>query len=535
MKKIETTLQAGSSFSARDLVVGMFRHKLLIFLTLVTTAASVALFAYIVPSTYESRMKILVRNARSEAPLSAGEDKGFDRSEVSEEQITSEIELLKSRDLLDVVVRKQNLAEPLKPGMPVTEADIERAVVKLEKDLSASPVKKANIIDVSYSSKNPETAAAVLKTLSEAYLDKHLKLHRPPGAYEFFKNQADQHEAELRDAENKLSEFQQSNNAVDIDKQKELLVTRLVDAQAKLKELDGSIDEGNKRISTLEAQLKGMERRITTQARVLPNQYSAERLNTMLIELRNRRVQLLTKFQPDDRAVKEVDEQIAQTTEALQRATDSTSVEQSTDVNPLRTAFEGDLSRARIDQAGRVALRKSISEQVATYEYEISKLENATAVHSDLSRQVKKTEDTYQLYAKKQEELRISEALDDQKISNVSVAEAPVVPRSPNNKNRTTAMLIALGLGLGLGFGAAFVSEVMRDTFHTARELEGFGGLPVLATIALDKKRFRRPAFHVYDESEADFGTPAGGEPMIFVAPPKTATIGTGAIELKHF
>lgn len=535
MKRIETAHQAGSSFSARDLVVGMFRHKLLIALTLITTGVAVGLFAYFTPAMYESKMKILVRNARTEAPLSAGEDRGYDRSEVSEEQITSEIELLKSRDLLDLAVRKHNLAEPLKPGMPVTEADIENAVGKLEKDLSASPVKKANVIEVAYSAKNPETAAAVLKTLSEAYLDKHLKLHRPPGAYEFFKNQASEHEAELRDAENKLSTFQQENNAVDIDTQKQLLVTRLVDAQAKLKELDGSIEEGSKRIVTLEGQLKGIERRITTQARVLPNQYSAERLNTMLVELRNRRVQLLTKFQPDDRVVKEVDEQIAQTMEALKRATDQTSVEQSTDVNPLRTAFEGDLARARIDQAGRVALRKSLAEQVANYEYQISKLENATAVHADLSRQVKTTEESYQLYAKKQEELRIAEALDEQKISNVSIAEAPVVPRSPNNKNRLTAMLIALGLGLGLGFGSAFVSEVMRDTFHTARELEGFSGFPVLATVALDKRRARVPAFEVYEDSEAELMADAGDEQMIFIAPPGGSAIGSGAVELKHF
>ncbi len=518
----------GGSYGTRDLLVAVFRHKVLILLTLVTTASAVAFFAWYTPDMYESRMKILVRNARSEAPLSAGAERSPDRTEVSEEQITSEIELLKSRDLLDLVVRKHNLARPEKAGKPVTEHDVERAIIKLERELHASPVKKANIIEVSYGSENPETAAGVLKTLSDAYLDKHLKLHRPPGAYDFFRNQAEQHEQNLRDAETKLSQFQLENQTVDIAKQKELIVTRLVDAEAKLKDLEGSVDEGNRRIATLEKQLAGMDRRVTTQSRVIPNQYSAERLNTMLVELRNKRVQLLTKFQSDDRVVKEVDEQIAMTAEALARATESTAVEQASDINPLRQAFEADLSRARIDQAGRLALRKSLGEQVAGYQLQMQKLEQATTVQGDLSRQVKKTEETYQLYAKKQEELRISEALDEQKISNVSIAEAPVVPRSPSNKNRITAMLIVLGLGLGLGFGSAFVAEVMRDTFHTPRELENFTDVQVLATIGDFGKARTGATFEIFGRGETE-DVPFGidNEPMVYVA--RTASPAKGA------
>ena len=533
----------GGSYSARDLLVAVFRQKLLILMTLLTTAGAVAFFAWYTPDMYESKMKILVRNARAETPLSAGEARGAESNEVSEDQINSEIELLKSRDLLDLVVRKHNLAKSETAGASVTEQDVEKAIIKLEKELQASPVRKANIIEVSYSSKNPETAAAVLKTLSDAYLDKHLKLHRPPGAYEFFKNQADTHEQNLRDAETKLSQFQLDNQTIDIDKQKELIVTRLVDAEAKLKELDGTIDEGAKRIATLEKQIAGMAKRVTTQSRTLPNQYSAERLNTMLVELRNRRVQLLTKFQPEDRVVKEVDEQIAMTTDALSRATASTAVEEASDINPLRQTFEADLSRARVDQAGRLALRKSLSEQVGEYQYQIQKLEQATTVQGDLSRQVKKTEETYQLYAKKQEELRISEALDEQKISNVSIAEAPVVPRSPNNKNRITAMLIALGLGLGLGLGGAFVAEVMRDTFHTPRELENFTDMPVLATVSDRGRTKLSSAFEIYDMSEPeDIGFATNGEPMVFVAqqaaPDRRSRVSLEAlesIELKHF
>ncbi len=457
-----------------------------------------SLFVWLTPDMYESRMKILVRNMRADAPVTAGEERNTDRNEVSETQITSEIELMKSRDLLEAVVRKLDLAKPQNEDGIITEPDIERAVYKLEKDLKASPVKKANIIEISYSSISPATAALVLNEVSALYMEKHLRLHRPPGATKFFKDQADQYEQELRSSENRLSNFQQAKDVVAIDQQKELTVARLADAKGKLKDLNGTIEATDKRIAELGRQINGVEKRVTTQSRVLPNQYSAERLNTMLVELRNRRSQLMTKFQPSDRVVKEVDEQIATTSKALEEATKSTSVEQSSDINPLRQAFVSELSTAKIDQAGRIALRKNLEEQVAQYTAQISKLESATSVHDDLSRKVKQTEENYQLYAKKQEESRISDALDVQKISNVSIAEEPIVPRTPNTKNRLLALIVSLGVGFGLVLGSVFVSELMRDTFHTPRELESFSEFPVLATIPLYAKN------HVFEDFDED-------------------------------
>ena len=260
VRNSQKPIQTG--FTLRDLVVVAFRHKALIFLTLLTTAVAASLFVWLTPDYYESRMKILVRNMRTDAPVTASAERVSDKNEVSESQIVSEIELIKSRDLLEIVVRKLNLAEPEIKGTPITDGDIERAVYKLERDLDASPVKKANIIEISYASKSPETAASVLSEISALYMDKHLKLHRPPGAFEFFKNQADHYEGELKSNEDRLSDFQRSKDVGSLDQQKELTVTRLIDAKSRLKELNGTIQETDKRIAELERQLNGIPKRV---------------------------------------------------------------------------------------------------------------------------------------------------------------------------------------------------------------------------------------------------------------------------------
>ncbi len=473
----------GSRFEFRDLISVIFRHKWTILIILSTAVAAAVFFSSITPEVYEAQMKILVRNMRLETALTPGVNAVADRGEVTQAQINAEIEVLKSRDLLEAVVVDLKLAKPLVEGDPITGRDIERAIEKLEKDLKVSTVKKANIMEVTYSSKSPETAAGVLKLLSELYFEKHIKIHRAPGTFDFFKDQADKYKENLRTAENSLSNFQSRENVVEINRQKELTLTKKIDTNAQLSDLEGTIKETQKRITELENQLQTTDRRIKTQNRILPNQFSAERLNTLLVELRNRKITLLVKFKPTDRVVREVDEQIAETTEALAKATNSTAEEVASDINPLWQELNSELSRAKIAQAGRLALRNNLRNQISRYDAQLAKLERVTPVHENLTRDVSSSAETYQLYAKKQEEARINDALDEQKISNVSIAEAPTVPKNPNNKNKVFAVALSLGLGIGICAASVFLSEMNRKTFVSPKELEAFAGVPVLSTI----------------------------------------------------
>ena len=141
-------------------------------------------------------------------------------------------------------------------------------------------------------------------------------------------------------------------NVVSLTQQKEQTVQKLTDAKSRLLETKATLRELNERIAKLDQQLLTVRPRIVTQSRALPNQYSAEHLNTMIVELQNKRTQLLTKFRADDRLVKEVDQQIRTTRAALDKATGETATEQSTDLNPLRQTLETEQARARVDQAG---------------------------------------------------------------------------------------------------------------------------------------------------------------------------------------
>jgi uncharacterized protein involved in exopolysaccharide biosynthesis len=475
-----------SSWTFRETATTFFRRKWLAIGVFLAIAAVTVLLVLVLPNQYQSRMKILVKNARADVVITPGLTNPTDvrNSEVTETQINSEIALLTSKDLLQQVVKENALAREASSAFWSGQVPpAEQAVHQLEKDLEIIAVKKADIIEVTYTASSPETAAAVLESLANLYLDKHLKLHRPPGTQEFFQNQSTRYSDQLQEAETSLETFQEKNHFISLEQEKQLNLQKIADVRSRYLESVGAVKDTTERIDKLQRQLTTVPGRVPTQSRSVPNQYALERLSTMMVELRNRRTQLLTKFRADDRLVREVDQQLKDTTAALQEARKVTSVEQSSDINPLRQMLETEMAKARLDLAGQHARRDDLAQQIDQYQAVLSRLEQATNKHVDLERRVKEAEDNYQLYARKQEEARITDEMDQKKITNVALAETPIVQRAPVKPNRLLTLALGIFLAFFVSLCAVFVAELFRDTVHTPRELELVAGIPVIATL----------------------------------------------------
>ncbi|MBI1789600.1 MAG: hypothetical protein HYR60_18865 [Acidobacteria bacterium] len=478
--KVLTDGRTGSySLLLRNLADRLFRQKNFIlkaFLLLNLAAGGYLLW---LPTAYEAEIKFLVNNIRADAVVTPESSNGqVARTYVDEAVIATEIQLLSNRVLLRDVVVRCGLAEDS------SDISVERAVRELQKALKISPVLKANMIKASYSSPNPKETAAVLQAMADGYLNEHLRVHSSSGVYEFFNRQALHYQRQLRDLQTRLSEFQQPRNIVLLGQQKDLNLRKMVDLEGALKETEAARLENEQRIRKLRSQLAGLTPRITTQARKLPNQYSVERLNTMLAELQNRRTELLTKFRPDDRMIKQLDQQIADTRLAMDRANNLFSAEEATDVNPLRQSLEAELAKAELNATGLRARAAGLTDQVAEYRRSLGSLQHATPDDDQLLRDIKEAEDSFFLYSKKREEARIAEAMDRQKIANVVLVEPPKAPQIPRQK-LTGSLAAGYLLCCLIILGIAFFIAITKNTVYTPWELEGLTGLPVLASFCL--------------------------------------------------
>lgn len=482
----------------RDLVAIAFRRRRLVVLSFSGILLGAILVAVLQPNQYESGTKILVKRERVD-PIVTAESSALPQFaiEVTEEDLNSEAELLKSRDLLENVVRACNLQRPsdstwsnllamMKVNMtrqtPDTEVPIAKAVRTLAKKLDVEVVKKTNLISVTYKSVDPELATRVLSALTNLYLEKHLAVHRPPGAYDFFQQQTQQYGKGLADAEASLVNFTAGGTVVSAKLEKEVTLGKLAEFEGILRQTQAAIAETQQRIRILREQSVSIPPRMVTQVRTFDDATLLSQFRSGLLTLELKRTELLGKFEPAYRPVQEIEAQIAQTREALAAAEKSQLHEETTDRDPTHEWAREELAKAKSDLAGLQARADATAQTVRSYRVHAGTLEQQEVVQDDLIRTVKAKEDNYLLYLRKAEEARISDALDRKRIINVAVAEAATVPSLPSNQ-RSLTVLIGLLLATLTSVGLAFASEYLDPTFRTPDEVRSFLNIPLLATM----------------------------------------------------
>jgi uncharacterized protein involved in exopolysaccharide biosynthesis len=467
----------------RDLVVPIFRHKRAGMLVALTVFAVTAVVVLTRPKQYEAEMKILVKRERIEPVVSADPDvRAPARMDVTEDQLNSEVELLKSRDLLEAVATAAGLYSSAS-GADARRNSLPRVVQQLQSNLKISPIRRTTFIRVTYRASDPVLAAWVLTELARLYPEKHVALHRPPGAYEFFTAQAEQFRKELDDAEGRLKEFGRQQHVVSADVERQNTLQRLADFEAALQQAQGSIADATRRITELESEAASTPARQTTQIRTSENRELIGQLKARILDLEVKHADMLRKFVPSYPPALEVEQELNQARAALARAEEAPFTEQTTDQNPTHQWLQGELARVKTERAAAIARAAALTNSIGIYRERARQLDEKAVTQQNLTRAMKAAEENYLLYRRKQEEARISDALDQTRIVNVAVAEAPTIPSVPANIAATWLLLLGTLMALVLGTCVTYLLDYLSPYFRTPDEVESTLDVPVLATI----------------------------------------------------
>ena len=475
------------------LVIG-FRHRYLMALSFLGVFTGAVLTAFLLPPRYQANTKILVKHERQDPLVTPDASNAMAQVPFgpTETELGSEMVLLKSPDLLEAVVTKCGLQNTKTYSgwrswfrRYLVEKDprkmLATAVRDLEGALKVDLLSKTNLISITYEDSNPQRAAQVLHTLVDLYLEKHLAVHRPPGAFEFFQQQTQQHNQSLEEAESRLVEFSEKEGAVSPGQQKAATLEKLAEFQAELERTQVSIAEIQKRIRTLEGQAQTIPPRLTTQVRTADNPQLIQQLNTTLLNLKLKRTELLEKFEPTYRPVQEVDAEIAQTQAAIE-ATKKLQ-DETTDRNPISEWVNSELTKAQSELATEQTRAAELARTVRSYQQRASNLDREEVTQQRLVRDQKADEANYLLYLRKQEEARISDALDRRRIVNVAVADAATVPALPS-RSRGMSLLVGLLGAIAGSLAMAVVAEHLNPSLRTSEEAERLLDVPVLALVS---------------------------------------------------
>ena len=492
----------------RDIATPLFRHPKLVLLTFLGLVLCTVLGIILLPKDYEAKMKILVKRERVDAAVSPGRDAVMSNpGGVTEEELNSEVELLKSRDLLEKVVISCNLQELLSshfwdwllPASATNESadrqgsekKISQAVLSLENKLQIEPLRKTDLIQVTYDSPDPQLAARVLRTLGSLYLEKTVEVHRPPGAFDFFQAESQHYDQHLQAAEAELTKFDREKGVADPQLEKQIALQKLSEFVATYNSTQVAIKEGEKRTRVVQEQLVTTPEQTVSQVRSSENQFLMQQLKTTLLDLQLKRTALLENFKPDYRTVQEVQKQIDQTIATITKAENSPELEETKDRNPSYEWLQSELTKSNAELASLHARADETLSIIRQYRAQLGTIDVNGAAQQNLLREVKEAEGNDLLYKQKREEARIGDALDRQRIVNVAIAEAATVPALPAHPHWALTLLLGILLACLVSPGVAFAVDYFDPSLRTPDELRDVLQIPVLAALPKEKgKRY---------------------------------------------
>ncbi|HVN19573.1 MAG TPA: GumC family protein [Dongiaceae bacterium] len=477
------------SFTLRDFAAIGFRHKRTLVLCFGVLAVGAVLAALLTPPKYQATAKILVKRERVDPAVTPDNNNPLQvKDEVSEEELNSEIELMQSDDVLRQTVvtcgldKKKSLLSYL--GFHRSDEEkISKAVQRLKADFHAEVIKKSNMISLSYAASDPHKAAAVLTVLTSAYVDKHLAVHRPAGQVQFFEQEADRYREDLAKAEGQLKSFADQQGGVAPQLERDLTLQKLNEFSASLESTRAEMSATEQRIRDLQKQQNLTPDRVTTSVRESDDAQVLQQLKNTLMTLELKRTELLTKYQPSYRLVQEVDKQLDDTRAAIAAEQSKPLKEETTDQNPTYSWIRTELAKAQADYSALEARSAATQSIVKVYQDKARQLEQQGLIQQDLLRTAKAYEQNYLLYLRKQEEARMEEKLDEQRILNVVVAERASVPLSPTGTSQVVFGLVGILLAATISMGIVFTKEYMDPSFRTPTEVASELKIPVLASV----------------------------------------------------
>jgi len=422
----------------------------------------------IMPRKYKAEAEVLVGDERPSLPITASANASAHSYQgVDETQVNSELQLMTSLGLINTVaadiLSKASSASTSATAVhsPLT---VEKEAKKLENHLEVEAVRKSDVIKLSYSDRDPDRARTVLQEILATYLSAHLQAHANPGSYDFFSNEATKYRQRLDTVESQLTALESHEDVVDLPLQEETLTKSREDIETALLNSESMIASEERSLLVGDDSLRSLSPRIPTESTSTPNQYSIERLRTMLVELTNKRTALLANFLPNDRQVVELDQEILTTSKTLALAEDNQSVANATNINPVHQAIETDVTRLKMQLASERARHATLQKASQIYDLRIAHLALIQQQEQRLLRQQKEDRDNYALYAQKQEEARVSQSLDRERFSNVSVIEAPLASYVPFQPK--------VALDLFLGFFLANFLAISGSLLYDRKEMK---------------------------------------------------------------
>lgn len=391
------------------------------------------------------------------------------------EFLPTQTRLMKSREVAERVVNTLRLSENpqiLAPSRTFFGARsqappsqrVERAATQLQENLTTTPIRGTNLVELSFVAATPKLAADVANAVAAAYIDWNLesKYLVVGQAARFMAAQIEQLKGEVAEKERLLQAYARREDIVSVDPQQNSTLQ--------------SLETLNKDYANAVADRVAKEARYYEMQNARPDAIADTLSNGLITQLRNDQAKMereyadkLNLFKPDWPAMQQLKAQIDKGRQHLDSVVRET-VAKARDVarNDYQTAL-------RREQNLRSVLQGQKNEAMNL---------NANAVeYNNLKTEVETKRTLLDSLLKRQAETEVTSRLQGQRISNVRIVDGALPPASRFRPSYQRNGLLSLFLGLGVGIGLAFLLEYMDRSLRTIEQVEKYTMLPALGVI----------------------------------------------------
>jgi tyrosine-protein kinase Etk/Wzc len=326
------------------------------------------------------------------------------------------------------------------------------------------PSREQSIIEIRFEGPDPIYVSRIANALAGRFLEYRRAVQRTEASstIAFLDRQIDTLNSQLRDAENALRAFRESQQVVSLTEEGASAIAQFAALKLQHDTVRAERDALSELVVELDAataqqpdpMLPSPARRVMGYPGLAQNPGASQMLTT-LISLENERASLLDRRKPDDPDVITLTDRIHGVEQELRHLT-------GTYLKTLETQL------ATIEDQ----MRESAGQQAAipAKEMEFGRLERQTTL----------LEGIFAVLQTDLKEAQIAQAVESPYATVIDTAQ---VSHRPVRPHKVRNLLLGLALGLIVGIAVAFGREHMDDTIHTVDEVESLTGVPVLGMI----------------------------------------------------
>jgi polysaccharide biosynthesis transport protein len=461
-----TALPAASDFGDLDLrAIGQVLNRKRSWIIIPTLLALVISLAAVnlIPPRYKSEARILI-DGRENVFLRPNGERDDQRNSVDPEAVTSQVQLLLSRDLAREIIKKNKLAErpefdPVLQGLspvksllalfgigrdPFSLTPEERVLDAYFDRLTAYAVDKSRVIVIEFQSRDPDLAAKVANSIAENYLvlQQNARQEQAKAAGQWLSGEIDSLRKKVADAESRVEDFRSksslfvgTNNTTLSNQQMGELNTQLNNARA----LKSDAESKARLIREMLQSGKPIE------ASDVLNSELTRRLSEQRVTLRAQLAEQSSTLLDGHPRIKELKAQLADIDRQIRE-----------EASKLSRSFENDSRIA----AGRV---ESLSASLEASKKQATSTNGQDVQLRALEREAKSQRDLLESYLAKYREATARENIDAAPADGRIISRA-LVSNTPAFPKKLPIVLIATLATLMLSAGCIATGELLRMT-----------------------------------------------------------------------